>query len=789
VSVKALTSPAVGSLIQRLGYASWVVLLAGTASTFFLPGQSGGTPIRSATVVTLAAFFVILTVRLLFAAAHSPPRRLSLVFLAVGVALWAAGSASVSASQTIEVVRFPAPGEVLCLAAYLGMAAFLLLDVPDRATPTAAIALEAAVVCGAAVCLAAFTVLMPMSGRSERAGLALLLAVLYPLIDLVLFTMVLAQVMLRRRARSLRTAALLLGFLGLAIADSSFFLGPSSDAYSSSLVLDAVWGVSFALIVGGACVQPSSSLPRSTERRSTGGVLALAAALAVGVLVLHPDGIIGWAVTIPALVTLVCTVARLMLALREAQGSAEALRLSRTDELTGLPNRRALLGAVDDAMRAGTPLGLMLLDLDGFKDVNDSLGHSVGDEVLISLGRRMRMNVDQKVLLARLGGDEFALLVPGEGEVRLLEIAHQVRVVLQEPIRVENMDLSIDASVGITVREAGDTSSTELLRRADIAMYEAKQSRAGALLFDSSQDGFSRRRLRRGDDLRQAIAEDQLVVFYQPQTAALTRQVVGMEALVRWCHPTEGLLSPIAFLPDARRSGLMPALTETVIRRVLADSRRWVDAGFSFRVAMNWAPPELVGGQLLPHFFNALDRAGLPEESLLIEVTEDSFLADPERAREALQDLRARHVQVAIDDYGTGFSSLAYLRDLPVQELKMDRSFVSTVVTDERSRMIVQTTAQMAHALGLRLVAEGVEDAEIAAELIPLGVDLFQGYQIARPMPAAEVETWVQAWTDQNPDGSSAGTDAIAGRAAVGAPRSARPPGRSGRGPRIPHQR
>jgi diguanylate cyclase (GGDEF)-like protein len=789
VSVNAFAPQTSGRLNQRLGYATWLVLLAGAASTLFLPGPSGGTPIRSATVVTLAVFFIILMVRLVLTAAHSPTRRLSLIFLAVGVALWAAGGASVSASQTIEVVRFPAPGEVLCLAAYLGMAAFLLLDVPNRATPTVAVALEAALVCGAAVCLAAFTVLTPIAAMSERRGLALLLAVLYPLIDLVLFTVVLAQVMLRHRDRSLRSAALLIGFLGLAIADSNFILRLSADAYSSSLVLDAVWGVSFAAIVGGACTRPSATLPRSIERRSLSGVLALAAALAVAVLMMHPTGIIGWFVTIPALVTLVATVARLMLALREAQGTAEALRLSRTDELTGLPNRRALMAATDNALSSDAPLGLMLLDLDSFKDVNDSLGHSVGDEVLISLGRRMRTILDQKVLLARLGGDEFALLVPGEDEVRLLEIAHRVRVVLQEPLRVDNIDLAIDASVGITVREAADTSSTELLRRADIAMYEAKQSRVGALLFDSSQDGFSRQRLRRGDDLRQAIAEDQLVVWYQPQVAAVTREMVGMEALVRWQHPTEGLLAPIAFLPDARRSGLMPALTETVIRRVLADTRQWIEDGFSFRVAMNWAPPELVGGQLLPHFFASLHQAALPEDSLLIEVTEDSFLADPERAREALHDLRAHHVQVSIDDYGTGFSSLAYLRDLPVQELKMDRSFVSTVVTDERSRMIVQTTAQMAHALGLRLVAEGVEDAEIADELIPLGVDLFQGYHISRPMPAADVAPWVLAWADENAQRARTVSDPVAVAAMIGPAGRDRAIGRSGRNLRIPDQR
>jgi diguanylate cyclase (GGDEF)-like protein len=747
VSPETAASP--GRLARRLGVASWLVVLLGTGVAFALPGPPDGTLVRTAVVITLGILFVVLLTRLLVTAASVPARRLPLLFLAAGVGLWAAGSTILSADQTVNAVTFPAPGEALFLASYLGMAAFLLLDVARRAVPTGVVWLEAAVVCGAAVCLAAFAVLTPLSGTFVRGGLPLMLAILYPLIDLVLATIVLAQLMLRQRARSMRTAGLALGFLGLAVADSSFILSQSNSAYTSSLVLDTIWACSLTAIVAGACAQPSAEMPRMT-RWQNAGVLPLAGALAVVVLALRPEGTIGWYVTAPALLTLVSTGARMVVALREAQGAAEAMRLSLTDELTGLPNRRALIAAADAALKDGSPLGFMLLDLDAFKDINDSLGHAIGDEVLISLGHRLRTALGQKVVVARLGGDEFGLLVPDEDRLRLFEIAQQVRAVLKDRLRVDGIDLSMDASVGITVREVGDTSSIEILRRADIAMYEAKQSRSGVLQFDESQDGFSRKRLLRGDDLRQAIAEHQLVVWYQPQVDARTRQVVAMEALVRWRHPTEGLLSPIAFLPDARVAGLMLALTETVMAQVLADLRGWIDAGFSFRVAMNCAPPELIGGQLLPKLFRALEHSGLPADCLLVEVTEDSFLTDPERARQALYDLRAHHVQVSIDDYGTGFSSLAYLRDLPVQELKMDRSFVSTVVEDERSRMIVQTTTQMAHALGLRMIAEGVEDGETAAELMPLGVDVFQGYHLARPMPADEVGPWVTRWSSQH---------------------------------------
>ena len=732
-------------LVRALAPVPWVILVLGGVVLNLLPGGSDGMMVRASLVVLMSIFFGALLARLLLAAALFRSRRTALLFLAGSVAVWAAGAATISAGQAVTVVTFPARGEILCIASYLGMAAFLLLDVPRRVT-SMAIWLEATVVWGATVCLAAFVLVTPLVADFGGDGLRLLAAILFPLINLVLAAFVLAQIVMRHRSRSPRSVLLMVGFLGLAVGDTTFIADLGSEAYTSSLSVAALWGASFAVIVEAATAR-SHQVAQSAAAPVRGAVLTGAATLAVVLLALGLDGPTALLVKIPAIITLAATGARLLLALREAHGAAEAMRLSLTDELTGLPNRRSIVAAADEALASGAPIAVVLLDLDGFKDINDSLGHAVGDDVLVTLGQRMRASLDSRVIVTRLGGDEFALLVPSEDELRLFEIAQQTRLALREPLRVDTIDLSIDASVGIAVREAGDTSAIELLRRADIAMYEAKNSRAGVLLFDSAQDGLSHLRLRRGEALRLAIAEGQLIVWYQPQVDARTRQVVAMEALVRWWHPTEGLLPPITFLPDARRSGLMPALTEVVMHRVLADARTWLDAGFTFRVAMNWAPPELVGGQLLGKLFTALDAAKLPVDHLLIEVTEDSFLADPERARGVLHELRAHGIQVSIDDYGSGFSSLAYLRDLPVQELKMDRSFVAPVAKDERSRMIVQTTSQMARALGLRFVAEGVEDAQSVAELLPLGVDVLQGYHIARPMPPDAVGPWVRDWT------------------------------------------
>nr|WP_297422381.1 EAL domain-containing protein [uncultured Actinotalea sp.] len=729
-----------GVLLRVLAVAPWVAIAVGFASAALLTGDGHGV----ALVVCLAVVFGSLLARVALTAVHEPHRRLSLSLLGGGVALWAAGSAWVSVERTLTAVTFPAPGEILCAAAYVGLAAFVLVDAPRRMATSGVAWTEAAVVCGAVVCLAGFLVLTPLAGTGVDGGFALLLAVLFPLINLVLSTMVVAQMVLRQRDRSPRTVLLAAGFLGIAVADSSFIGSLSTEAYTASMALQALWGASFTVIVAAGCRAPGAPEGRPEAREST-AVLVTASGLALVMLVVDPWSAVGWVLRVVALLTLVAAGVRMTLALREARGAAEALRLSLTDELTGLPNRRSLLAATERAMAAGDDIGVLLLDLDGFKDVNDSLGHTAGDDVLITLAHRMRRALPPGVLIARLGGDEFAVLVRG-GELVLLETAQRLRAALTAPVRVDNLDLAIDASVGIAVHGDGTAGATDLLRRADIAMYEAKQSRVGALVFDPSLDGLARERLRRGEELRQALAGDELVLFYQPQVDARTRQVVGLEALVRWQHPQEGLLSPATFLPDVRRVGLMPALTEKVLLKAVADLRRWLDAGLDVRVAVNWAPEEVVAGALVPTLVAALTSAGVPAVRLTVEVTEDSFLAEPERARAVLLQLRGHGVQVAVDDYGSGFSSLAYLRDLPVQELKMDRSFVARVAQDERSRLIVQTTTQMARAMSMRMVAEGVEDAAVAAELLPLGVDILQGYHVAQPMPAGEVEAWVARW-------------------------------------------
>ncbi len=735
-----------GGLLERTVWVPWAAIVLGALLTTTLPGGSDGVVVRTALGGVIACFFSTLLWRLLLTARRRHGERRSLSLLAGALVVWAVGAAMTSASQAISEVAFPAPGDLLCFGAYLGLAAFVLLDVPRR-TASITVWIEAGIAWGATVCVATFVLIDPVVQSREGGGLPVAAAVLFPLVNLVLAGMVLAQVVLRNRAASVRSWLLVAGFVFLAIGDTSF-LGSVEQirGYTSSLGVAAVWGIGFGLIAEAATRRRRDDA--SLEAQRTNPFLLLGAAgLAVVTLIFRPTDHLGWIAAALATSTLALTGWRMQLALRQARGAAEAMRLSLTDELTGLPNRRALMKAADHALQHRGPASIVLIDLDSFKDINDSLGHAVGDDVLIALAARLERAVAPGVRLARLGGDEFGLLVPSEDDLHLFEVAQETRAVLREPLSVAGIDVSIDSSAGIACRHDEDSDGTELLRRADIAMYEAKTSRAGVLIYDAARDGLSHLRLQRGEALRSAIADGQLMAWYQPQVDARTRQVVAMEALVRWWHPVEGLLPPATFLSDARRAGLMPAITEVVMTQVVADARRWRDAGLSFRIAMNWAPPELMGGPLLQRLYAAIEEAGLPDDSLLVEVTEDSFLADPERARTVLHEMRAHGVEVSIDDYGSGFSSLAYLRDLPVQELKMDRSFIGPVATDERSRLIVQTTSQMARAMGLRFVAEGVEDARSVSELVPLGVDVLQGYHISRPMPSDAVAPWVREWS------------------------------------------
>jgi diguanylate cyclase (GGDEF)-like protein len=422
------------------------------------------------------------------------------------------------------------------------------------------------------------------------------------------------------------------------------------------------------------------------------------------------------------------------------------------DSLTGLANRRALYtdGQARLVNTPGRRRALLLLDLDKFKEVNDSLGHHAGDQLLIEVGARLRGQLRGGDLLARLGGDEFAVLLEDAGHDEAESVAENLRARLAEPFTtvagpsaVGGLTLHSTVSIGIALFPDEGLGLSALLRKADIAMYKAKTSGEGHHVYSGTDDADGASRLRTADELRTAITSDQFVMHYQPKVDLDTGDVHCVEALIRWHHPTRGLLYPDAFLDLVEVSGLMRAMTQRVLEMALDQAADWEGQGQHLTVAVNLSASSLVDDDLPEEVFAMLAARGVPPDALQLEITEEFLMADRGRARSILTRLREGGIQISIDDYGTGYSSLSYLRDLPIDELKLDRSFVLPMAEDDRAAALVASTIALAHSLGLRMVAEGVETEVAYAELRRLGCDQGQGYFMSRPVPAVELDQWL----------------------------------------------
>ncbi len=435
---------------------------------------------------------------------------------------------------------------------------------------------------------------------------------------------------------------------------------------------------------------------------------------------------------------------------KNASISAEREHQALHDTLTGLPNRKLLLGkvatAIGEAERSGHEVALFLLDLDRFKDVNDTLGHHVGDELLKHVGSRLRSVLRPEDVVARLGGDEFGVLIPVVRDRMMAEeVAERIRMALTEAFHLKDVALDLEASIGIALYPGHASDADALMQRADVAMYHAKETRSGIELYDTEHDPHSTQRLSLFGQLRRAIEDGELVLHYQPKVDLGTGQVAGVEALVRWEHPERGLLYPDTFVPLAEQTGLMKSLTAYVLGQALAQTAAWVEAGLHIRMAVNVSARDLHDDSFCARVGEALERAGMPASFLELELTERVVMADPERALRNLTALSRLGVRLSLDDFGTGYSSLAYLRRLPVTELKIDKSFVLRMDVDDEDATIVRSTIDLAHGLGLRVLAEGVETAETWQRLCDLGCDAAQGYFLSRPHPANVVTDWLNA--------------------------------------------
>lgn len=678
------------------------------------------------------------------------PRRWEILLAAAAVTSYASGNTYyVLKLNGNGALPFPSPADGGYLLFYPFMLCALAVSVPRHFRGSAtSVWLDSALGSLAAAAILAVPLSPVLRSAVEGSpSLATVVAVAYPMSDLLLVAAIAGIVALNGLRASGRWLLLVAGLLVFAAADVAYALRVVTDTYQIGTPLDAGWAIGLALVavwVDGA-TRPVAPAEHPSDNPLALVLPGLATAAALAVLVAGTQTHVSPVAVVFASGTLLAAAARTQMAFRQLVRMSELRKQARTDYLTGLPNRRALYAEVPARLTAAGhgDHALLLLDLDKFKEVNDSLGHHVGDQLLVQVGVRLRHQLRAGDLLSRLGGDEFAILLSNAGKDQAIAVAVTLRAALAKPFTLEGIALQTDVSIGIALSPDHGVDVTSLLRRADMAMYKAKMSRSGHRVYAADDDTHADDRLRTLQELRISLATDQLNLHYQPKVDLDSGEVRGVEALVRWDHPTRGLLYPETFLDLIEDAGLMRAVTLMVLAQALDQAAIWLSQGQPLTVAVNLSASSLVDADLPEQVSALLAARGMPASALQLEITEEFLMADRDRARGILTRLRQLGVQIAVDDFGTGYSSLAYLRDLPIDELKLDRSFIFPMADDARSAALVASVITLAHSLSLRIVAEGVEHERAYIELSRFGCDQAQGYFVCRPVPAAELDHWL----------------------------------------------
>jgi diguanylate cyclase len=738
-------------------------LLTVTAANalFGIGGHVAVAPIRnwlsSAIYVLVAAIIAVRAIRL-------EENRLGWTLLTVGVSLYGLGNLLWSLwIGALGHPPIPSVCDVLWLSFYpLAAAGVLsLTGFRGRRRPPAGVWLDGVVAGAGMAAIGAAIVFPPVLAGASGGTLAVGTELAYPIGDLLLAGLVVGVVALR--GWQIERSWLMLGggFLSLTVADGMYATQVAAGASTPSAVTNLVYVAGVALLAGAAWQRR----PGRTEPRFASALVLLIPAgfmfAALGLLLydhFHKLDALSFGL---ATLTLGAAMARMGLAFRDVRGLSEARRLAATDDLTSLPNRRVFRQCVEAAITRAQPTGeslaVLVLDLDNFKQLNDTLGHQAGDRLLRLIGPRLEAALPDTVTLARLGGDEFAMLLhPAPGRERVATVAATILTALNAPFKVHGLALRVTASLGVGLFPADADDVDELMRHADIAMYQAKTGRGRYEFYDHERNHHSRERLALAAELASALEGRGVEVHFQAQADVRSGRIVGVEALVRWRRGDGQLVPPGDFIGAAEHAGLSRALTSRVMDISLAQLRAWRDDGHEVHVAVNTTVADLRDGAFPDDVAAALQHHGLPADALILEVTETSVLADPKRIVKTLERLRDLGIELSLDDFGTGYSSLTHLKSLPVTEIKIDRSFVSRMCAHPTDAAIVYAMIQLGHKLGIRVVAEGVEERGTWDELRALDCDRIQGYLIGRPVPAADLALALASQRHQPPGAGGA---------------------------------
>jgi diguanylate cyclase (GGDEF)-like protein len=689
---------------------------------------------------------------LLLRARRSPRLRSAWLAMAAGVVLYTlADLVYLYHDQNLRPIPSPAPSDAFFLACNVAfIIGFAILSQSSFGRVHASVRLDGAI---AGLAIAAFAgvvwfePVLGVSGRPFQAAVDLA----YPVCALVLIVLLVAG-LAPHRFRPNWTTTLLMTGVAFSVAGSVIFLNQSADGtYVAGTLVGETWLVSFFIIGLTATLR---------DRRRTVGARASVSSPAGIAVVPVVFGVVSLAVLASSIyrhdssvVVLLATgalglvICRMAVTLREVRLSMVNYQDARTDSLTGLPNRRDFLERLEATLLCGPgntgDIGVLLVDLNGFKEVNDALGHTAGDELLRVVAKRFERRLGHRGVLARLGGDEYACICPVIDEDDLVAIAHDLAETLSNPCVLDGTSVRVGASIGVALSRPNAKTNGELLRCADVAMYDAKRMHSGVSTYLPEADPHSRERLALIDALRGAISAQALIMHYQPVLDLNNGKMRGLEALVRWPHPSLGLLYPDSFIPLAEQNGLMPQLTRAVLDRAVGRAARLDRAGHRLGMSVNISRYDLVDEDLASYVDGVLAFHGFPPDRLTLEVTESALGGDPRRAERCVRQLRTLGVRVSIDDFGVGYSSMSQLLGLAIDELKIDKSFTLALTSDPRAQANVRSTVELARALGLTLVAEGIETEEALRSLQCLGAEVGQGYLFARPLTSEQLDEYL----------------------------------------------